>query len=275
MKPPNQINKVIELGVMSTDPVMKPFQQAVIALAQQQARIKVKAALTATTIAALTDNGGGTASAATPPEVKAGVMPTATVMDGVALYAPKAGFDTAVAALYAAQQELGAKITSLKPFIDPTRDVSVFAGTNDGTIAAITVALTGVADTTGVAAASALTQLMRLRNNFAALTAATNYQRVAVGLAPIADLTGGALDMTDPAVWPGVATASTASAVTTGAASLPEVATETILGVFRDNVKTLSTAINQIINVNDANLGPFVVATDRARTKFRAADITP
>lgn len=270
MKPSAQINKVIELGVMMTDPIMKPFQQAVIALAQQQARIKVKAAA----VAALTDSSGGIASVASPPKVVAGTLPVSTVSDGVALMAPKTGFDTAVAAIYAGQEELAAKITAIKAVIDPTRSLTVFAGTNDGTIAAVTTALTGNATTGMVAAASALTQLKRLRQNFSVLTSAINYLRVAVGLAPIEDGTAESID-TSGANWVGVATAATATAVTTGGASLPEVATETFLTAMTANLATLAVAVNQVRAIDDANVGPFVVATDRQRTKFRSADVTP
>ncbi len=265
-----QINRIIELGVSHRQMNDHFVHDAVVALAQERARARVAAAPPA----ALTDSSGGT-SAGAPFNLAAVVTPTEATVDGVTAFSPKAGFDTATTAIEAAHKELAVKVDALLVLIaggtGPVIGMAAGGAAND-TVEAITSALTAAATNT-VAAASAKAEITKARNVQAALASAINYARVAMGLAPLTDGTGGAFNRTN-AGWPvaSFARAATAASPATGEKTLTDASVDAALGALRNNIATMAAALNQMRGT--IAIGPFVVATSNARTRFLGADVT-
>jgi len=256
---------VLELGVAQAQMNYGLLQDAVVALAISMARSRVTAAAPG----ALTDSSGGVAAAT----AVAITTPAAGTVDAVTLFAPKAGFDTAVTAFEAAHAELAAKLNVVftdlvgdgtDPFVSLHYTPSE-AGT-DGTIAAITATLTGDAvavldDATGYA------EILKIRNVQASIMSAINYASVALGIATVADNTGGETmritrgwDLND------YVSAATGASPATGEGTLTLASVNAALEAAKANVATMAAAINAL--VAPATEATFVVATTNPRTRL-------
>lgn len=265
-----QLLRVIELGVSSANMNSVDQVRAIAALAQEAARNRVEAA-SLTDIAA--DNSTG--SADTDGILAAITLPTATTADGVILMAPKAGFDTAIGVIADNQADIAEVLNTVLATVGSPRSVdhSDIAADPDGTLAAVTSALTGVADTTCLDAATGRARLRTLANNTSALAGAINYAAIALGMLPLTDNTGGTFSINADGSTDLVDAAASGTAVTTGADSLPEVATETALAALTDSLATMAAWVSAMVGVTAANGGPLVVATSNAGTRFKDADV--
>jgi hypothetical protein len=266
----NQINTIIELGVSQANVNARDQNLAIAALAQENARARVSAG----SVTDLTDNSSGTAASGN--ALAAVVNPTTVAQDGAALLAPKAAFDTQIGLIEDAHEELGVKASEIIALIaSGSRTVSSIdaAATADDTIAAITSALTGsAAADQGVPAADGIAQIVHARNVQATLAAAINWLRVAQGLAPITDNSGGHAYISDSA-WGTIAdAAATGTAAAAGENSLSETTVEAALAALNNNIASMAAALTE---ANAPAIGPFVVATNNPRTRFSAGDVTP
>jgi hypothetical protein len=265
-----QVNKIIELGVSHRQMNDHLLQDAVVALAQERARARVAAAAPA----ALTDSSGGTA-AASPFALAAVVSPTTGVVDGVTAFSPKAGFDTATSAIEAAHKELAAKTNEFLVLIASASGPSVVmaaGGAANGTVEAITSALTAASSAT-VHAASASAEIVKARNVQAELASAINFCRVAMGLLPIPDGSGGQFARSyDGWDADSDARAATSASPTSGQLTLTDESVDAALGALRNNISTMAAALNQMRGT--LAIGPFVVATSNPRGRLRGADVT-
>lgn len=270
MPNPNQIVRIIELGVQQTSSINhRDMMLAIAALAQEGARARVSAG----TVADITDSSTGTANGGN--ALTAIVSPAVVAQNGVALLAPKAGFDTAIGLIEDGHRELAVKANELIALIATgsatVEDLTLGAAAND-IIAATATALTGVsAADVGVDATTGLAEINKARNNQAAIAAAINWIRVAVGLAPITDGSGGVFTRTQ-ASYPTEDAAATAAAAAALGNSLHEVGTETALGALVDNIASMTAALTE---ANAPAIGPFVVATNNPRFRFVGGDVTP
>lgn len=262
-----QLTQIIELGVSQRQMNDHLLHDAVTALAQEAARSRVAASAPS----ALTDSSGGTAGAS----LVAVVTPTIGVVDGATTFSPKAGFDTATAAIEAGHKELA---TTLNLFLARIlgsagpRVTMAQGGSANGTIEAITAALSAAASGC-VSAATARVEINKARNVQAALASALNYCRVAMGLNPVADGSGGQFNRLGTG-WNvnGLARALTAAAATSGQDTLTDASADAALIALRSNIATMAAFLNEMRGT--IQMGPFVVATSNPRTRLVPADIT-
>lgn len=272
-----QITRIIELGVQQVSGNARDQKLAIAALAQENARARVSAG----TVTNLTDNSSGTSGG----YLSAVVTPTTVAQDGVALLAPKAAFDTQIGLIEDAHRELLAKANEFIALIaagSPTVGDLTNGVAADNTILAMSAALTGsAAADVGVLAAPGVADINIARNNQAAICAAINWVRVAQGLAPISDMSGGFFDKTQDSyvtqdaivgVWAGEWAGMGATTAAAGADSLTEASAEAALTALINNIATMAAALTE---ANAPAIGPFVVATNNARTRFSNGDITP
>lgn len=224
-------------------------------LAISDARTKIAAAVTATTLADLTDNSGGAAADGT---VGAIPIPDRFTEAGTAS-AQKAGFETALGTVKNALTELAAKVVAAKAIVPATDLTSAIGGTAaDGTIAAITVALTGV-NTSIASYDGAETVCKNIRDYFATLIAETNKLAVAVGVSKLVDNTGGSI--ISPAVL-GALSIDTGTAVDgTADSGISEVGGEAFLVACAAATKELATKLNALLDVTTQTVAN-VVAVD-------------
>lgn len=263
-----QLNQIIELGVSHRQMNDHIVHDAVVALAQEAARARVAASAPT----ALTDSSGGIAASGF--ALAAVVTPSEATVDGVAQFIPKAGFDTATAAIDAGHGELSVKVNALLALIGGATGVAfagTFGGTTNGTVEVITLPSKNAANP--VPAATAKAELTKARNVQAALASAINYARVAMGLAPLTDGSGGLFTRTIDG-WDvnDDARAATAAAASVGAQTLNETETTAALQALKNNVASMAAAVNQMRGTID--IGPFVVATSNARGRFLGGDVT-
>ena len=262
----NQVNRIIELGVSQVGLNYRDQQLAIAALAQENARARVSTG----SVTDLTDNSAGTAGTA----LAAVVTPTKAVVDNVAAMAPKAAFDTQIGLIEDAHEEIGVKAAEFIALIaagSPTVASIDAAATADDTIAALAAALTGTtADDEGVEAASGIAQIVHARNTQSALASAINWVRVAQGLAPFADGSGGLADKTYTG-WALDDAAATGTAAGNGEMSLTDATVDAALAALRNNVATMAAMLTE---ANAPAIGPFVVATNNPRARFSAGDTT-
>lgn len=262
-----QINQIIELGVAHRQMNEHLVQDAVAALAQEAARARVAASAPG----ALTDSTGGTGGAA----LAAVVTPTQGIVDGATAFSPKAGFDTATTAIEAAHKELA---TTLNLFLaritgaSGPRVTMTAGGSANATLEAITSALTAATSGT-LEATTGRAEITKARNVQAALASALNYCRVAMGLAPITDGSGGVFNrVTNGWNVDAFARAASATSPTTGGATLTDASVDAALGALRNNISTMAAALNVMRGA--LAIGPFVVATSNPRTRLVAGDVT-
>jgi hypothetical protein len=264
-----QITKIIELGVRQVPSDHRNTLLAIAALAQENARARVAAG----SVTDITDNSGGTAAAA----LAAVTMPSVVTQDGAVEMVPKGPFDTRMGLVEDAHEELGVKASEIIQLIakgsKSVANISA-AASADGTIASITVPFTGTTTiNTGVDAVNALEQLALARNVSATICAAVNWVRVAQGLPPITDNSGGVAYLDSATAWgPLPDAAATGPAVIAGERSLDVATTEAALGALRNNIATMAAALTE---ANAPAIGPFVVATQNAATRFKTGDVTP
>ena len=274
--------RLIELGVAQVNINAVDQGLALAALAQEAARTRVKmltiavpqddgaagVELSTPTINDLTDSTTGTAAATlvAVPVAVADVNPTSGPT--------KASFDTQIGLVEDAHEEL---VDQINLFIgavagNTARTCGATAGAaSDGTLAAIAAFTNGVDDLTDPVTGNQ--QIVIARNNQAALCAGLNYVRVAMGLAPITDTSGGVFTV-DADEYVLVDQAATgAAAAEAGDASLTAASALASLNALKNNIATLAETLNAMSGAELA-IGPFVVATRNPRTRFLGADIT-
>lgn len=262
-----QLNQILELGVSHRQMNEHIVHDAVTALAQEAARARVAASAPG----ALTDSTGGAGGAS----IAAVVTPTRGIVDGVTAFSPKAGFDTATSAIEAANKELATTINLFLARITGStgpRVTMTAGGAANATLEAITSALTA-ATSSCLAADSGIAEINKARNVQAALASALNYCRVAMGLAPITDGSGGQFNRVT-AGWnvDAFARAASATAAANGEETLTDATVDAALGALRNNLSTMASALNVMRGA--LAIGPFVVATSNARTRLVSGDVT-
>lgn len=267
-----QIVNLIELGVANPQTDFKNLQHSITALAQESARTR----LSGDTPTALTDSSTGVAPSGN--GLAAVVTPTKGEKDGAASFPTKASFDTEIGLVQDGHQELAAKLSEFIAVLGgqmaPTVETLAGAAAADDTIAAM-----GKSATTGttnvVDAKTGIQQIVAARNTQASLAAAVNWCRVACGLAPITDNSGGTFTKDGAqGAWPTYDQAATAAAVTAnGAETLTSASVDQALDTLADNVASLSAALNEL--TGSMELGPFVVATQNPHTRMVVSDTDP
>lgn len=271
-----QLTQILELGVSHAQMNYHLLQDAVFALAVQNARQRLSFFVAGQTplIDVLTDNSGGTASGSNLvniPPIAGGIV------DGTTAFATKAGFDTATAAIEAAHGEIANKINKLinaaitgQISVDYLHIEYAAVSGSDDTIAAITSTLVGA--TSGcVALQDARRELLKIRNVQANLVSAFNYLAVATGEATLGDYTAGMV-FRDNVGW--ILDSSQERALT-GDAAIATEETATVASVNAaleaavDNIALLAASLNDY----SGDLGDVthVVATTNPRTRLRAA----
>jgi hypothetical protein len=227
--------------------------------------------VTAAAEAKLVDSSTGVATAS----LVAVVTPTNGTVDGVTAFSPKAAFDTAITKVQDAHEEIGQSLRTLIAIVAgstyPLPNAITGATAADLTIAALDKVLTaGVANC--VPATTAITQIVNARNNQATLCSALNFLRVAVGLAPITDGSGGVVSRSQTA-WTLSSKATTAAATSVnGDLTLTDATTDAALTALANNIATLAAKLNEVLS--NLRIGPFVVATNSARNRMVLADVT-
>lgn len=265
-----QINRIIEMGVAQVGSNARDLGQAVAALAQEAARARVAASAPG----AFIDNSGGTAASGN--ALAAIVTPTIAAVNGVVEMAPKAGFDTAIGKIEDAHEEIGSKINEFIALIAPgAADMAAFseAASADETIAALDLTLTATTATNAALdATTGIQQINIARNNQASLASAINWCRVAMGLAPITDNSGGMFTKTPGADWPAVDQAATAAVAGSGENSLTDTTVDAALTALGNNIASMAAALDEMRGT--LAIGPFVVATNNPGWKFQNGDVT-
>jgi hypothetical protein len=261
-----QIVRVIELGVAQVNINARDIGLALAALAQEAGRNRVDAA----TIADITDSSGGTAGAL----VNLFAIPEGAGQLTDAGAPTLATLNATYGAVYDGQAEIAAKVNAVLLALTGagTRAVTFTGSTADGTIGAIP-AFVAAANGAGADYATTLASTIKLRNNFAALTGAVNFARIAVGLAPIEDRTGGIFTKTLTA-WELEEPADSVAAVgfEQSGAFGSALAMSGVETAMKNNIATLAAAIDETTNAS--GIGPFVVATHNPATRMMAADVT-
>lgn len=258
----DQITRLIELGVSFANANARDAHLAVAALAQEAARGRVAA----NAPAALTDNSGGVAGSALAPVAN----PVAASHDG-GTHADKASFDTAIGDIHDAVGELVALTNTLLDGVSGNASMHLSrangaAAPND-TIEAIP-AVAGATDNL-LDPATGLAQIVVARNNQAALAAAINFVRVAMGMDTLPDMSGGIFEASADE-WLLEDTAATAAAVTTtGAGTFTLASVNAAITALKNNVATMAASLNELRG-DLSHVGPLVVATNNAKTRFRA-----
>lgn len=262
--------RLIELGVAQVGINARDLGLAMAALAQEGARSRVSADAPV----ALTDSSGGTAVGVfTLARVPMGEV---AIVDNVMGMAPKGEFDTAMGLIEDGHQELASKVNELIVLAAGTTAAAVSdtaGAAADDTIAAIAGSFTAATtiDGEGVDAATGNQQISIARGNQAAIAAAVNYVRVAMGLDVITDNSGGMFERTQTA-YVTADQADTAAGAVDGANSLTNVSGNAALTALRNNIASLAAALNQMRGT--VAIGPFVVATHNPRSRFVNADVT-
>lgn len=266
-----QLTQIIELGVEYRQMNTNIMHDAIVALAQERARARVAASAPA----ALTDNSGGTAAATK--TLAAVPTPILGVVDTVTAFSPKTGFDAAIVTVLNAHGELIAKTNAFLTLIvgasGPTITPPAGAAAADGTVGAVTVALTAAA-TGCVPGAAGRAEIVKARNMQAQIASAINFARVAMGLDTLSDGSGGTFDRTY-AGWDAEANGSAGSGTavsTAGDVTLTDASVDAALVVLTNNIATMAGVLNQMRGT--LAIGPFVVATSHARNRLRGADVT-
>lgn len=267
----NQITDIIELGVQQVGGDFRNQQLAIAALAQENARKRVAAA----NITNMVDNSGGTASAVglvpIPPLVvvpQDGVTPL--VMQSAA--GPNMGFT--MIGLMELAVKTNAFIDAIAPGSPPINYRTANPPPNNGAIPPIPPSVSStVAPDEGMLAKEFVPVINGYINFASILASAINWVRVAQGLAPISDMSGGTFTKLQHE-WGQDWYVSGATKITASAGE-DAITAASFISTFlalRDNLATLAAALTQ---ANAPAIGPFVVATNNARTRLSAGDVTP
>ena len=258
-----QINQLIELGVAQVNMNSRDMGLAIAALAQDLARTKLDAA----NLTVITDNTTGTAAASLV------AVPVGVAAVNPASAPTKTSFDTQMGLVEDAHEELRGKINAAIAVVagSTARVIETASGAApDNTAAAIAAFTNGTDDTVDLTTGNR--EIVRARNNQASICAGLNYLRVALGVAPITDGTGGVFTVTsalypnEDAVATGNAAANPGDATMTAASALAS------LNALKNNISTLIARTNEVLGT--LAIGPFVVATNNPRTRFKLADVT-
>ncbi len=251
--------------------------QAIIGLAQDNARAK----LTPATITKQTDSTTGTAAST----VAAITIPAAFVHVSGSDLAPKAGFDTAIGKLSNCANSLAAFINPYRATLGLQPVALAGVGTITAALPALDKTLSGVdgTGTNAVDASTGRTQLSKARDNLATLTLACNEIAYALGMDTITDASGGAVYKSS-GVLTLQSSASTASGVNgaTATPSLSDTATDTALTALAAGYASLSYFINWALdhdaaqNLTDNSTGtastalpPVIEAIDTAPATYQ------
>jgi hypothetical protein len=113
---------------------------------------------------------------------------------------------------------------------------------------------------------------VRQRNNQASICAGLNYLRIALGVAPVTDNTGGRYVVGDMHYPNEDALATGAAAANPGDASVTAASASAAMTALKNNISTLAARTNELRGT--LAIGPFVVATMNPRTRFKLADVT-
>jgi len=227
------------------------FGPVLTGLLQQSAAL----AISAPSITAMTDSSTGTASVANPPAVPNMVLPVAfTHVTGSDL-APKAGFDTAMAASYDAAITVAEWLNTVRARLDMAPITYTGTPSVSGTIAAQSKALTGVdgSGTNAVAAVSGIAELTKARANLRVIIRAANEVLNAVGGTPITRYE----PKNDGLALTANAATATGVAGTSGAQSLSDTAVDAILVQFANGYATVA-----------AKVAAAITAATRAKPKY-------
>lgn len=274
-------NRLIELGVAQVNMNARDLGLAMASLAQDQARNRLYVASTAVavddgaagvelstpTITALTDNTTGTGATSLV------AVPVGVAAAHGASAPTKASFDTQMGLVEDAHQELVDQINLMIGAVagSTARAASDTEGADgDGTLAEIAAFSNSADDSVDLVTGNA--QIVIARNNQAALAAALNYIRVAVGVAPFTDSTGGnfAVSATEYVL---VDAAATGDAIDTeGQITMSAASALASLNALKNNISSMCDLSDELIG--ELAIGPFVVATNNPRTRFTLADTT-
>ena len=201
----------------------------------------------------LTDNSGGTAAAS----LLANPAPVA-VAGAATTSAPKAGFDTELGKIANNLADLALRANLLLGQNDMATLTDSSGGTANTTLEALLVNLTAVDGSTSTAAldeVSARLRMASVNSALSSLAAAVNDLAVVYGVAPLADLLGGTVDTTIPAI------AATAGGVSgTGPVTMLDVAVDAWLVINRNNVASLAARLNAMVGAAALAHAPSVVA---------------
>ncbi|MCC8942111.1 hypothetical protein H8A99_38280 [Bradyrhizobium sp. Arg68] len=192
----------------------------------------------------LTDSTGGTAASGL------AANPAPSPANGAATTsAPKAGFDTQLAAINDGTMNTLRKFYDLAPYTDNT------GVTGNGTLAAISNSLTAVDGSSGTSAVDQVTALARIatvKHNVSSLAVGINDLVGFVGIPSLTDSLGGTASTTIAAV----AATGTGVGGATGTPTLLNADAHTWLGHARDNLATLAAKLNAIIGAAGVTLKP-------------------
>lgn len=203
---------------------------------------------------AITDSSGGTAD--TTNFILAAATIPSLYSSGATDKAPKAGFDTAVAAIYNDQITVAAWINTVRVSLGLSAITYTGSPGTAGTLTAVTTALTAVTGTTVcVEDASAITQMKNLLANNSVLLDAVNETLAAINSATgIVDNNASKTVYTPLAI---TATAATATGVAgtdnTTNASLKNTDVVAFLASVVSSVSTIAAAANKLSGVTHAN----------------------
>ena len=262
-----QIKRIIELGVAQVNLNAVDTGLALAALAQENTRNRIAAAA----IGATADASGGTAD----PNYTLGaiVTPTTGTVNGADTFADKTGFDAAITSLNGShatiRDAVNAVLAAIQGGAAYGRQVQ-----DPGVAAAAIAAITPLAGATAgaVDSATAIQQLVTARNNQASLAGAINYCRVASGLEPLRDGSGGKFTKSITA-YPMALQDATGAGLTGSGTSLSLEGTNLALTAIADNIASMVAAVNEVASAPD--IGPFVVATHNPHTRWPVGNTTP
>jgi hypothetical protein len=222
--------------------------------------------LEAAVVSDLTDSSTGTASTSQPPVAALNAAPAAAA-GAATTSAPKAGFDTELAAIASAQATLSKRTNLLLKRAGVAQN-QLLTDSTGGTASATTVpalgsALAAVDGSTGTSAVDVVTatdRMTKVNANLSTLIAAVNKLCVIYGEQPITDSSGGVVS----AAVPPALVAITATGTGVGSASpvtMLNTAVNTWLGANKNSIATIAAKLNLFTNsTNDVPLG--VVAFD-------------
>lgn len=258
-----QINRLIELGVAQVNPNFRDMNLAIAALAQDLARTKLDAA----NLTVITDSTTGTAAAS--------LVAVPNGVEGLhGISAPtKTSFDTQIGLVEDAHEELRTKINAAIVIVAGTAPRMIEAASGaaaDNTAAAIAAFTNGTDDTVDFATGNR--EIVRQRNNQASICAGLNYLRVALGVAPITDNTGGVFTVSSTLYPVSDAVATGPAAADPGDPTMTAASAAAALTALKNNISTLIARTNEVLGT--MAIGPFVVATNNPRTRFKSADVT-
>lgn len=191
----------------------------------------------------LTNNSGGSADAEG--DLVAVVVPTADFFSGATDKAPKAGFDTAIAAIYDGHITIAEWVNAARATLGLDNVVYTGSPTVSGTIAAITSSLTAVTGGTScVDDATGIAQIQNAVRNQAALAHGLNECLNAIG-SDVLIRDANVVPFTAYLMAASAATATGVAGTTSGAAgSLSDAQVDTALGALRDGIATMASVIN-------------------------------